>query len=78
MPRCCGEPIHAVGAEQRSDLRCPRQDSNLRHTGKDEFPTQHVHGDTAGPVLRLITCGGDSDHPAGHYVDNMIVFARLD
>ena len=26
---------------------------------KDAFPTQAVYGPTAGPSLRLITCGGD-------------------
>jgi hypothetical protein len=41
------------------------------------FPTQRVYGDTNRPELRLITCGGDYDHAAGHYLDNVVVFAHL-
>jgi sortase (surface protein transpeptidase) len=44
---------------------------------KAAFPTQDVYGNTAGPELRLITCGGSFDQAAGHYRDNVVVFARL-
>ncbi|MBV9847396.1 MAG: class F sortase [Kutzneria sp.] len=44
---------------------------------KDAFPTQAVYGDTTGPELRLITCGGVFDHAAHSYVDNIIVYATL-
>jgi sortase (surface protein transpeptidase) len=44
---------------------------------KSAFPTQDVYGNTAGPELRLITCGGAFDQAAGHYRDNVVVFARL-
>jgi len=44
---------------------------------KNAFPTQDVYGNTAGPELRLITCGGSFDQAAGHYRDNVVVFARL-
>lgn len=51
---------------------------------KDEFPTEHVYGDTTGPELRLITCGGVFDtsagtasSPRGSYTDNWVVFAEL-
>jgi sortase (surface protein transpeptidase) len=44
---------------------------------KNDFPTDLVYGDTPGPTLRLITCGGDFNHSTGHYVDNIIVFARI-
>lgn len=43
---------------------------------KDEFPTWAVYGNTTGPELRLITCGGDVD-ASGHHADNVVVFARL-
>jgi hypothetical protein len=43
---------------------------------KSAFPTQEVYGDTAGPELRLVTCGGDFDQATGHYRDNVVVFAR--
>ena len=44
---------------------------------KDEFPTLEVYGDTAGPELRLITCGGEIDRSTGHYEDNIVVFASI-
>ncbi|MFN2556266.1 MAG: class F sortase [Nitriliruptorales bacterium] len=43
---------------------------------KEAFPTQRVYGDTAGPELRLITCGGVFDRTSGHYRDNVIVYAK--
>ncbi len=44
---------------------------------KDAFPTEAVYGDTVGPELRLITCGGDFDTATGHFVDNVVVYATL-
>jgi hypothetical protein len=43
---------------------------------KDAFPTRAVYDLTAGPELRLITCDGEFDRSTGHYVDNLVVFAR--
>ena len=43
---------------------------------KSAFPTADVYGNTAGPELRLITCGGDFDRAAHSYRDNVVVFAR--
>lgn len=34
---------------------------------RDDFPTQLVYGPAAGPVLRLITCGGVCDRDAGSH-----------
>ena len=48
----------------------------LRVVPKDDFPTLEVYGNTPGPELRLITCGGPFDSTAGSYVDNTIVFAH--
>ncbi|MFD8701588.1 class F sortase [Kitasatospora sp. NPDC059648] len=47
---------------------------SLLQAAKDRFPTDTVYGDTPGPALRLITCGGriGSD---GHWTDNIIVLA---
>lgn len=42
------------------------------------FPGEDVHGDTAGPELRLITAGGVFDRGDGEFGDNVVVFARLD
>lgn len=44
---------------------------------KAAFPTAEVYGDTAGPELRLITCGGEFDLAAHNYLSNRIVFASL-
>lgn len=44
---------------------------------KDDFPTQTVYGDIDHAGLRLITCGGAFDDSAGHYLDNIVVFASL-
>lgn len=44
---------------------------------KDRFPTEDVYGDTAGPELRLITCGGPFDETARSYRDNIIAFATF-
>jgi sortase (surface protein transpeptidase) len=44
---------------------------------KNAFPTADVYGPTPDAQLRLITCGGSFDRTAGHYTDNLIVFASL-
>jgi LPXTG-site transpeptidase (sortase) family protein len=40
---------------------------------KDDFPTEAVYGPRPDPELRLITCGGG--FAAGHYLDNVVVYA---
>lgn len=49
---------------------------DVRVFPKDDFPTLEVYGNTPGPELRLITCGGPFDSTAGSYVDNTVVFAH--
>ncbi|WP_460429215.1 class F sortase, partial [Amycolatopsis endophytica] len=44
---------------------------------KSAFPTEKVYGDTAGPELRMITCGGDFDRSTRNYEDNVVAYARL-
>jgi sortase (surface protein transpeptidase) len=44
---------------------------------KNAFPTKDVYGNTQGPELRLVTCGGDFDRAKHSYRDNIVVFARL-
>ena len=44
---------------------------------KTAFPSATVYGNTAGPELRLITCGGVFDHGTGQYQDNIVAYARL-
>jgi sortase (surface protein transpeptidase) len=48
----------------------------VERVAKDEFPNDRVYGNTSGPELRLITCGGVFNRSAGHYVDNVIAYAR--
>lgn len=40
------------------------------------FDHEAVYGDTAGPELRLITCGGPFRRSVGHYAENRVVFLR--
>jgi hypothetical protein len=49
---------------------------DVRVVPKDDFPTLDVYGNTPGPELRLITCGGPFDGEARSYQDNVVVFAR--
>ena len=44
---------------------------------KDDFPTKLVYGDIDHAGLRILTCGGAFDDAAGHYLDNIVVFASL-
>jgi sortase (surface protein transpeptidase) len=48
----------------------------VREYPKAAFPTALVYGQTTKPELRLITCGGPFDAATGHYLDNVVVFAR--
>ena len=48
----------------------------VREYTKAAFPTAIVYGQTLKPELRLITCGGPFDPATGHYLDNVVVFAR--
>jgi hypothetical protein len=48
----------------------------VREYAKTAFPTSLVYGATPGPELRLVTCGGQFDARTGHYLDNVVVFAR--
>jgi hypothetical protein len=76
--------FHRLGELRKGDLivvRYPgraearfRVERTERHP-KRAFPIARVYGDTAGPALRLVTCGGSFDRASGHYRDNVIVFA---
>ena len=44
---------------------------------KSDFPTDKVYGDTAGPELRLITCGGSFDRTARQYTGNVVAYGKL-
>jgi sortase (surface protein transpeptidase) len=44
---------------------------------KTAFPTKTVYGNTAGPALRLITCGGRFNSSTGSYLDNIVAYGAL-
>lgn len=48
----------------------------VQQIAKTAFPWAEVAGDTPGPELRLITCGGGFNRATGHYLDNIVVYAR--
>jgi len=48
----------------------------VREYPKTSFPTSLVYAATPEPELRLVTCGGSFDSSTGHYLDNIVVFAR--
>jgi hypothetical protein len=48
-----------------------------RSFSKAGFPTAAVFGPVPSAALRLITCAGNFDRASGHYLDNLVVFARL-
>src|SRR5687767_9400504 len=50
---------------------------SVHRFAKEDFPTKLVYGDLDHAGLRLVTCGGEFDEVAGHYVDNVVVFASL-
>ena len=45
---------------------------------KSRFPTRAVYGQIDHAGLRLITCGGTYDAARHSYLDNVVVFARLE
>jgi sortase (surface protein transpeptidase) len=49
----------------------------IEQADKKTFPTNRVYGNAEAAELRLITCGGTYNRATGHYVDNVIVYARM-
>ncbi|GAA3842519.1 hypothetical protein GCM10022226_76520 [Sphaerisporangium flaviroseum] len=49
----------------------------VEQAAKQTFPTNRVYGNADAAELRLITCGGTYNRATGHYVDNVIVYARM-
>jgi LPXTG-site transpeptidase (sortase) family protein len=50
---------------------------DIRVVPKDDFPTLDIYGNTDGPELRVITCGGPFDSSVRSYEDNVVVFAAM-
>lgn len=51
--------------------------SRVAQVPKADFPTREVYSDTAGPELRLITCGGELDASEHNYLSNVVVYAQM-
>ncbi|GII79789.1 hypothetical protein Sru01_47710 [Sphaerisporangium rufum] len=49
----------------------------IEQAAKQTFPSDRVYGNAEAAELRLITCGGTYNRSTGHYVDNVIVYARM-
>jgi hypothetical protein len=51
--------------------------TSVHEYSKAHFPAREVYGPEPYPALRLITCGGAFDEAIGHYLSNIVVYARM-
>jgi hypothetical protein len=51
--------------------------SSVHEHSKAQFPAREVYGPEPYQALRLITCGGAFDEATGHYLSNIVVYARM-
>jgi hypothetical protein len=70
-----------VGAQVEID-RADDQTAVFRITrvqtlDKDDFPSQSVYGNTKGPEIRLISCGGRYDAANKRFLDQIIAWGQL-
>jgi sortase (surface protein transpeptidase) len=79
--------FHRLGTLRRGDqVTVTREDgktavfivSRVARFSKSGFPTRAVYGAIDHAGLRLITCGGTYDAARHEYLDNVVVFARLE
>lgn len=75
-----GADFHTLTAGDKINVTTPAGPATFAVTRtetvpKAEFPTAAVYSDTAGPELRLITCGGTLDRGAHNYLGQTIVYA---
>jgi sortase (surface protein transpeptidase) len=79
--------FHRLGTLRRGDqVTVARKDgktavftvSRVARFSKSRFPGRVVYGAIDHAGLRLITCGGTYDAARNRYLDNVIVFARLE
>lgn len=61
----------------RSGLVSVFRVTGTEQVAKSAFPTAEVLGETAGPELRLVTCGGSFDPEEDSYQDSVIVYATM-
>ena len=79
--------FHRLGTMRRGDqVTVTRKDgktavftvSRVAQFSKSQFPSREVYGPIDHAGLRLITCGGSFDSAKHSYLDNVVVFARLE
>ena len=79
--------FHRLGTMRRGDqVAVTREDgktavftvSRVARFPKSQFPSRAVYGAIDHAGLRLITCGGSYDEAENSYLDNVVVFARLE
>jgi hypothetical protein len=70
-------PGDEVFVEQEGGNRLRFVVESLETFSKAEFPGQRVYLADDAIRLNLVTCGGAFDEKTGHYVDNIVAFARL-
>ena len=79
--------FHRLGSVRHGDrVSVTRKDgqtavftvSRVARFAKSQFPSEEVYGAIDHAGLRLITCGGTYDAAQHRYLDNIVVFARLD
>jgi hypothetical protein len=79
--------FHRLGTMRRGDqVTVTREDgktavftvSRVARFSKSRFPSRAVYGAIDHAGLRLITCGGTYDAARHRYLDNVVVFARLE
>lgn len=71
------QPGDVIKATREDDTTATFSVDEVTDYGKDNFPEYKVYGNTEGPEIRLITCGGDFDEQTGHYEDNIVVAGHL-
>lgn len=81
------EVFYRLGALRRGDqVTVTREDgktavftvTRVAQFSKSRFPSRAVYGRIDHAGLRLITCGGTYDASRHRYLDNVVVFARLE
>ena len=79
--------FHRLGIMRRGDrVTVTREDggaaiftvTRVDQFSKSRFPSRGVYGAIDHAGLRLITCGGTYDAVRRRYLDNVIVFAKLE
>jgi sortase (surface protein transpeptidase) len=79
--------FHRLGTLRRGDqVTVTREDgktavfsvSRVARFSKSRFPSRAVYGAIDHAGLRLITCGGTYDAARHKYLDNVVVFAKLE